>query len=108
MALPMHLRVEAMPDDPRMQAFLYGPVVLAGDLGSNGLTREMIIGPMGPEVAANMEIPSFKAVATDPAAWIKPDGKLLAFHTTGQARDVSLMPLNKLVDKRYSIYWQVS
>ena len=36
---------EAMPDDPKMQAFLYGPLVLAGDLGAEGLTEAHIIGP---------------------------------------------------------------
>jgi DUF1680 family protein len=45
MELPMHLHRQAMPDDPRIQAFLYGPLVLAGDLGSEGLTEAHIIGP---------------------------------------------------------------
>ena len=45
MELPMHLHVEAMPDDPHMQAFLYGPLVLAGDLGNEGLTEAHIFGP---------------------------------------------------------------
>ena len=40
----MHLTVEATPDDPTLQAFLYGPLVLAGDFGSAGLTKEMLIG----------------------------------------------------------------
>lgn len=42
---PMDLSVETMPDDPRVQAFLYGPLVLAGDLGAEGLTEAHIIGP---------------------------------------------------------------
>jgi DUF1680 family protein len=28
--LPMHLSVESLPDDPTQRAFLYGPLVLAG------------------------------------------------------------------------------
>ena len=36
--LPMSLRVEAMPDEPDRRRRLYGPMVLAGDLGSEGLT----------------------------------------------------------------------
>jgi uncharacterized protein len=31
--IPMAVRTEAMPDDPAKVAFLYGPVVLAADLG---------------------------------------------------------------------------
>ena len=42
---PMHLHVESMPDDPHRQAILYGPLVLAGDLGGEGLTEASIIGP---------------------------------------------------------------
>ena len=53
MELPMALRMEAMPDDPKTQAILYGPVVLAGDLGSEGLTERMMIGPNNPAVQRN-------------------------------------------------------
>ncbi len=35
--LPMSLRLEAMPDDPTRAAICYGPVVLAGELGSAGI-----------------------------------------------------------------------
>jgi len=121
MEMPMHLTVEAMPDDHRTQAFLYGPVVLAGDLGSEGLTANRIVGPSAPQVPRpNMqprpgapppvpaiEIPSFTA-AGDPASWIKPADGPLRFHTTGQRKDVALVALNSIFDRRYSVYWQVS
>jgi DUF1680 family protein len=124
MELPMHLSVEAMPDDPHMQAFLYGPLVLAGDLGSDGLTQGRIIGPSGPHMAlpgatrmpgpddpqplAQIEIPTFRASAADPGSWIKPADGTMSFRTTGQAKDVTLVPFNSLFGKRYSVYWQVS
>jgi DUF1680 family protein len=50
LALPMRLSVEAMADDAATQAFLYGPLVLAGDLGNEGLTEDLIIGVSGPAV----------------------------------------------------------
>jgi uncharacterized protein len=125
--LPMHLRVEAMPDDPHMQAFLYGPLVLAGDLGGEGLTEAHIIGPnlrvgapdteqfgspLGPSNttprAPAIEIPTFRSAGADPSSWIKPADKPLAFRTAGQKKDVTLVPLNSLFDRRYSVYWQVS
>jgi len=127
MDLPMHLHVQAMPDDPGMQAFLYGPLVLAGDLGGEGLTEEHIMGPnlrvgapdmeqfgspLGPTNKVppipDIEIPAFRASATGPDSWIKPAGKPLTFRTTGQKKDVTLVPLNSLFDRRYSVYWQVS
>jgi DUF1680 family protein len=109
MSMPMHLSVEAMPDDPKTQAFLYGPIVLAGDLGAEGLTDSMIVGPNSPRPQRlPLEVPTFKASGADPASWIKPGDAPLTFRTSGQSRDVTLVPLNSLSGKRYSVYWQVS
>jgi uncharacterized protein len=146
MTLPMKLAVEAMPDDPTVQAFLYGPLVLAGDLGSDGITEDMIIGPNSPSLyrppnanggrggrggqqpaaataaagqpappprpqrpsAPEIAIPTFTAAGADPSSWIKPADKPLTFHTTCQKKDVTLVPINTLFDKRYSVYWTVS
>ena len=124
--LPMHLHMEAMPDDPTLQAFLYGPLVLAGDLGDEGLTEAHIVGPNfrvgAPGVEQNgsplapvnqmppigpVEIPTFKAAGPDPSSWIKSTDKPCVFKTAGQAKDVTMMPLNMLFDRRYAVYWQV-
>ena len=109
MTLPMRLTVEAMPDDPKMQAFLYGPLVLAGDLGTEGLTESNQTGPNAPRPQRSpIEIPAFESRGGDPASWIKPAEGPLLFRTTGQSRDVTLMPINSLFGRRYSIYWTVS
>ena len=107
MELPMHLSVEKMPDDPHTQAFLYGPIVLAGDLGSEGLDERMLIGPSGPRNVRGIEVPSLKA-SGELTSWIKSAGKPLSFHTTGQQKDVALVPLNTLFGRRYAVYWQVA
>jgi len=126
MRLPMHLHVHVMPDDSHTQAFLYGPLVLAGDLGADGLTEAHIIGPnlrvgapipeqhgspLGPvnrtPPVPNLEIPSFKASGSDPSSWIKAGDKPLTFRTSGQRKDVTLVPLNSMYDRRYSVYWEV-
>jgi hypothetical protein len=39
--LPLELRVEATPDDPDLVAVLYGPLVLAADLGPAGAPYEL-------------------------------------------------------------------
>ena len=109
MTLPMHLSVEAMPDDPKTQAFLYGPLVLAGELGSEGLTEQLTVGPSGPRMRGMpLEVPGFQAAGPDPASWIKPAGAPLTFRTMGQQKDVTLAPLNSIFGKRYSVYWQVT
>jgi len=55
-----------------------------------------------------LEIPTFHASAAELASWIKPEAKPLTFRTSGQKHDVTLVPLNRLYDRRYSVYWQVS
>jgi len=127
MELPMHLHMEAMPDDPTLQAFLFGPLVLAGDLGNEGLTEAHLSGPnyrvgypgieqngspLAPQnqvpPIGSVEIPTFKAAGPDPGSWIKPTDRPYVFRTAGQVKDVTLVPLNSLYDKRYAVYWQVS
>jgi DUF1680 family protein len=120
MELPMHLSAEATPDNPKLQAFLYGPLVLAGDLGSEGLTERMMIGPNAPRVrpprnpqalppnvprVPEIEIPTFQAKG-ELDSWIKADGAM-KFRTAGQKKDVALVPLNSIFGKRYSVYWEV-
>jgi DUF1680 family protein len=124
--LPMHLHAEPFPDDPHTQALLYGPLVLAGDLGGDGLTPDHITGPnlrvgapnveqygspLGPTnrvpSTPEIEIPAFLGASADLTAWIKPGNRPLTFRTVGQKRDVTLVPLNSLFDRRYAVYWQV-
>ena len=79
-----------MPDDPKTQAFLYGPLVLAGDLGSEGLSDKVIVGPNSPPMRRSnanvparpdalprlpaIDIPAFHATNADRFRRIKPDG----------------------------------
>jgi DUF1680 family protein len=109
LSLPMQLHIERMPDDQHMQAVLYGPLVLAGDLGTEGLTEALIVGPNAPRPhRVPIPVPSFRAASADPNSWIKPDGDAMTFRTTGQQTDVTLKPLNSIFERRYSVYWQVA
>jgi DUF1680 family protein len=107
--LPMRLTSEALPDDPTQQAFLYGPIVLAGDLGPQGLTEQLIRNQQAPDTAkAPMDVPSLKPSGKDLADWVKPSGSApLTFQTTGQRQDITFRPLNQLW-QRFAVYWNVS
>jgi DUF1680 family protein len=109
MSMPMRLRMEAMPDDAKQQAFLYGPLVLAGDLGNDGLTEALITGSNVPRLrnAPQIAIPTLRA-SGDVESWIKPGSKPCEFRTSGQAQDVALAPINSIFGRRYNVYWQVS
>ena len=54
-----------------------------------------------------LEIPAFRASGAI-ESWVKPADKPLTFRTAGQKQDVTLLPLNRLFDRRYSVYWRVS
>lgn len=44
--LPMSLHVAPTPDDPSLQAVMYRPLVLAGQLGNDDLPQELVYGPL--------------------------------------------------------------
>jgi len=111
--LPMSLRQEAMPDDPKTVALLYGPLVLAGDLGREGLSESVRYGPSAPPMrrVTPVEVPAL--VVADPQgllASVRPvPGAPIGFRTEGigRPRDLSLIPFYKASDQRYSVYWNV-
>ena len=104
--LPMGLRTESLPDDPSIQAAMYGPLALAGRLGTSGLTREMIYGPLGPDAAKSISVPAITAGTGTSAGWIEPvRGEPLAFRTTGQKNEIRLSPIYRIFDERYTVYW---
>jgi hypothetical protein len=110
--VPMGLRFEATPDDPRRGAFLYGPIVLAADLGAEGLDARARYGPMAPEMRADEPPLAPTLVAGSPAAAlarVKPTGGSLSFRTEGlgRPRDVELKPFFRLTDRRYTVYFDV-
>lgn len=113
-AMPMSLWLWPMPDDPHLAAVMYGPLVLAGELGDNDLNRSMIIihNQREQDNAPNVDAP---VMLVDPQAdvrtWVKPvEGQTLRFRTAGvgRPRDVSLMPFHELFDQRYTIYWRLT
>ena len=109
-SLPMGLHSEMMADDHRMRAVLYGPLVLAGRLGREGLTPDLQLGPEGPELkrAANLAVPEFKANSKRLDEWIKPGDQPMTFKASGGTSNVRMEPFYRVKDERYSLYWKVS
>src|SRR5262245_44558 len=110
--LPMSLHTEAMPDNPKMVAFMYGPIVLAGDLGKDGLDQARRYGPSAPQVG-RVKTPVVPAIVGDVktvTTKLVPDNRgPLQFRTTRltQPHEVTLLPFYRIVDQRYTVYWNV-
>lgn len=111
---PMRLHLAPMPDDPKIQAVMYGPLVLAGKLGTEGLNAQTLRAePTQPRTVPEFKIPpvpapTFRVSSEDPASWIRPLSGPLEFETFGQERNVTLVPFYRLYDERYAVYWEVT
>ena len=105
LVLPKTLRIEPTPDTPSRVALMWGPLVLAGDLGPERDRRGGGGSTIGP-------IPSFvsDAAVTD---WLKPVAdKPGNFHAAGrdnddQTREIDLVPFYRLHRRTYAIYWDL-
>jgi len=98
--IPFTLRLESMPDDSNRVAVMYGPLVLAGDLGpvTDSLSKDA------------MYVPVMMTDKRDPSIWMKSvEGKPNSFISvnTGRPHDVVFKPFYATYDRRYSIFWDL-
>ena len=115
--IPMAVRVEALPDAADRIAFLYGPVVLAGDLGPVQRTATF---PYARDQADNFKAASIAVPAligdraTIAGSLRRVPGEQLSFHTQGitagdtRTADVTLRPFAELHYERYNVYWTLA
>ncbi len=122
--MPLPLHIDTTPDDKTVQAAMYGPLVLAALLGTDGLTTSMIYGDSGPRGyddgypmptvdtrprthhTAHEELPAPRPDAN--GVWFErveaSPQYSLRFHTKGREPVHTLVPLNQVMDERYSVY----
>ncbi len=104
--LPKTLRLEATPDNPKRAAVLWGPLVLAGDIGPEfTFSRES-----KEERPTRPVIPVFIAAGKEAGEWVKPVlGETGRFRTAGVGRptDVDLYPFYRLHRRMYAVYWDL-
>ena len=117
MTMPMKLWLCPMPDDSTLAAVMYGPLVLAGQLGAVDVPQELTYTtdnwfecPEGHMV----EAPVIVTAQRDPATWIEPvrtvPGSKLTFRTKGVGRphDVTLVPYHESFGQHYAVYWRIT
>lgn len=111
--LPMHLHLQTIPDDPTLAAIMYGPVVLAGELGTENLDPERIYSE-DKFLHGGFPSTTVPELAGDRSAldkWIQPvsaKDRPLTFRTVTAVRPekVTLSPFYRLFDQRYCVYWR--
>ena len=109
--LPMGLHLYRARDDKGLSVVMFGPLVLAGELGRQDMPKTLLVGN-NKQYSGN-PVPTVPVLVTDSkdlASWIKrTDDKALKFQTqnVGKPADVSLIPLHELHHQRYTVYWKL-
>ena len=110
---PMSLHLVATNDNPNMDAVLYGPVVLAGDMGTEGMKPPM---PFARDQLDYKDVPVPKDIITTLNIsgkklddWLVPvNGKPLDFKTVDVAsKEITMIPYYQIDEQRYVIYWNL-
>jgi len=105
--LPMELRTEALAGDDTVAAALYGPLVLAADLGAGPTDGPSKIIPDGSTVPKGLA----KADALPKAAgadWVTVESAgELRFKAGAEGAQYDLLPMYKVPDQKYGVYWQM-
>ncbi len=109
--MPMSLGVAPMPDDKTVVAFTYGPLVLAGKLGNEGLTDDVVyLKDQWYQFPRDRiaEAPVLLADSDDLTTCIeKVSDNPPTFRTVGLEKNITLVPYHQLFGERYAIYWRV-
>jgi DUF1680 family protein len=108
--LPMSLHLRPARDKEDLISIMYGPVVLAGELGAQGMPEDVCASQAAHSGSMDPPVPVLLVDANkDPASWVKRvPGKQLRFKTVGAGKpnDVTLIPLADLHHQRYAVYWE--
>lgn len=111
---PMELRIVPTNDNPNKAAIAFGPILLAGEMGKEGIKdpapyavtsqSEFYSQPVPTDIISTLNVQGKKI-----SDWLKPIvGQPLEFKTAGAAnRDITMIPYFQLHGERYVIYWDL-
>ena len=108
--LPSALRLERAKDVPSLVSVFYGPVLLAGRLGSDGMPKDFADKDAYVKLPPS-PVPVIVNASADPADWLTlADASTLTFkaHDAGPASGIVFQPLHAVHHERYSVYWQLT
>ena len=104
-SLPMKLTTEPLPGDATLRAAVYGPLVLAAELGPGPTDPTLRLGGYDPAPKAAQLGPAAEAPvapASDAVEWVDiVSAKDLNFKAAG--KDVK--PMVRITDQKYAVYW---
>ena len=113
LSLPMELRQESLPGEGSAVAALYGPLVLAANLGAGPPDGPMRIvrgrGTEPKDVPPPNPLPMLAAKRDPVKQWIQVESPAeLRFAVTGESDKYQVLPMYEVGDQRYSVYWKMN
>ncbi len=107
--LGMKLRTEPLPGTSNIVAVLYGPVVLAGELGTNGMPHPYARNQTDQVRVQDPAVPAFVGGTKSLLKQIKATRAPLVFQTKnlGGPNGVKLIPFYRAHHERYTVYWNL-
>ncbi len=109
LTLPAALRLEFAKDVSSMVAVFYGPLLLAGELGSDDMPadfadKDAYLG------RPPVPVPDIVASAAEPSVWLEASAtEPLTFQArdAGPATGITFRPLYEVHHQRYAVYWNL-
>ena len=112
LSLPMHLRTMQLPDGSPYYSFLYGPVVLAAEMGRDQQEGLFADDSRGGHIAAGPKHPlsDMPLIVEDSPQQLlshltRDEKAPLTFHLSA-TKQQTLVPFYRLHECRYMVYWQ--
>ena len=106
-SLPMTLRTEALDGDDTVAAAMYGPLVLAADLGAGPVDgpNKIISGRATEPNGLPKPNALPKAAGSD---WVKAESAgELRFKAAIEGGSLDVLPMYAVKDQKYAVYWQM-
>lgn len=108
--LPAALRLERAKDVPSMVSVFYGPLLLAGRLGGDGMPNDFADKDAYLKLPPS-PVPAIVNASANPADWLSlADAATLTFKArdAGPASGLVFQPLYAVHHERYSVYWELT
>lgn len=110
LTFPLSLGIRYTDDEPHFGSVQYGPLVLAGALGTEDMPEDRVSDNRTlMNVTPLKDIPMLVGPKNDLSSWITPGNKPLHFNvkTDKGRRNIELMPFFMMHHQRYTVYWKI-
>jgi DUF1680 family protein len=107
--LPMTIRLEPLPNAANRVAVMYGPLVLAGRLGTAGLSpgADLIVNERTSGDMLNIPMALPQLAASEKIERNASRALSFSTHALEPDREIELVPWHRIAHERYTLYWKI-